>query len=509
MSPGIAPVPDGSMGQSGSSGPVAVRRGQGELRYDDSQLQVIGSAIDADTGELTYLAALLEGVGGTLRDAAGRVAAARQDLAASTGWAPASGRRAQLACRLAQSAVLEASRQADDVADRLRAAADAYAEAEAAARNRFVLDLPNGGLTYGSNPVRLLHVASLTGVSMLLRGQWTPSDAQFGYFLEEMSWTLTGGGFYPDWAPMADDRIQLLATMASAVVNSNITVQRGFTPTGVELERMWRGYDLAGVWAGPVNAHGAADVGDLTAGISDLYYAAGMPAGTIRLDRVTGAGGQVFWQVYIPGTQTQRELGEPETGGPFGAAIANEVPQDWATNLQVFTGQENPVQNGVVAALAAAGVGEHEPVLLAGHSQGAMVAMAVANSPVVRQSYDVRSVVTFGGPVGHMRTPEGAATLHVEHVGDLTPGLENEPNPVEPNRTTVRRDIAASAAPADAGVHSVVQAHDLPAYQRTAEMIDRSDQGPITSWRAQSADVLAGPGATVETFYYVLRREEW
>src|SRR5699024_4757242 len=403
---------------------------------------------------------------------------------------------------------LDASRQADDVVDRLRAAAEAYAEAEAAARNRFVLELANGRLIFGINPVRMLHESMLTGVSMLLRGQWTPSDPQFGYFLEEMSWTFTGGPLYPDWAPMAEDRIQLLATVTSAIVTGNMTVQRGFTPTGVQLERMWRGYDLAGVRSGPVNAHGAADVGDLNAGISDLYYGAGVPAGTIRLDRVTGANGEVFWQVYIPGTQTQRELGDPDTGGPFGAAIANEVPQDWATNLQVFTGQENPVQNGVIAALGAAGVGAGEPVLLAGHSQGAMVAMAVANSPVVRRSYDVRSVVTFGGPVGHMRTPEGAATLNVEHEGDLTPGLENEANPVEPNRTTVRRDIAASDDPEDAGVVSVTQAHDLPAYQRTAEMIDSSDQGPITSWRAQSADVLAGDTATVETYYYVLRREE-
>src|SRR5699024_7065148 len=99
--------------------------------------------------------------------------------------------------------------------------------------------------------------------------------------------------------------------------------------------------------------------------------------------------------------------------------------------------------------------------------------------------------------------------LNVEHEGDLTPGLENEPNPVEPNRTTVRRDIAASDDPQDAGVVSVVQAHDLPAYQRTAEMIDSSDQRPITSWRAQAADVLAGDTATVETYYYVLRRDEW
>ena len=80
MSRGVAPVPDGSVGH-------------GRPRYDDSQLQVYGSAIDADTGELSYLAVLVDGVASMLRDAAGQVAAARQALAGSTVWAPATGRR--------------------------------------------------------------------------------------------------------------------------------------------------------------------------------------------------------------------------------------------------------------------------------------------------------------------------------------------------------------------------------------------------------------------------------
>src|SRR5699024_4868987 len=139
---------------------------------------------------------------------------------------------------------------------------------------------------------------------------------------------------------------------------------------------------------------------------------------------------------------------------------------------QVFAGLSNSVENGIVQALDAAGVGADEPILFTGHSQGAMVAMSLANDPRVQDRYEVGSVVTFGGPVGDMRVPSDVAVLNVEHVGDLVTGLDNTPNPVLPNRFTVSRDIAASSDPADADVHSVVQAHDFPAYLRTSAMID-------------------------------------
>lgn len=504
MSRGIAPVPDGPVG------------------HGRDQLEVLGSAIDADPLELHGMARKLDAIADSLAAAAEKVGRARMALEATTPWAPSSGRQAQSQCHLGQLELLGVLRQSRDLADSLRTAADAYVTAEAAAERAFVFALPRppdlGVLgTLASAPYSALRALALfqgAGEMTAARGQTTPNDPQFGYLLEEASWLATGGHLYPDWAPLAEDRTQLVATLASAALSAGFLLPVGASATGVAVHRQ----DPPDCSAAgpPVNAHGAAGIEDLSTGIADLYGGDRVPEGSIRIDRVTGADGQVFWQVYVPGTQTQTDearslinLGNPATlVGAAGIALVNRNPFDWATNTRVFTGQENAVQNGVVQALADAGVGADEPVLITGHSQGAMIAMAVADDPRVQSGYDVESVVTFGGPVGHMQTPDGVAVLHVEHRDDLVSGLDHTANPVEGGRVTVRRDLAASGLPADAEVTSVAQSHDMPAYTRTGAMVDRSADPALASWRAQSQRVLSrGDGVHVQSEYYTLVRD--
>ncbi|WP_147919041.1 hypothetical protein [Ruania zhangjianzhongii] len=504
MNGGIAPVADGPAG------------------HGRDQLEVLGSAIDADPQELHGLARKLAAIADSLSGAAQQVARARLAIQGSTPWAPSSGRQAQSQCHLGELELLGAVRQARDLADSLHTAADAYSAAEAAAERAFVFELPRppamgwwGTLAFAPyTALRSLALASGAQLMTAARGQVTPTDPQFGYLLEEASWLATGGHLYPDWAPLAEDRTQLAGTLASIALTAGFTLPGGPSATGVAVHRQDPPDRSA---AGPpVNTHGAAGIADLSTGIGDLYGGGRVPEGSIRIDRVTDADGQVFWQVYVPGTQTQTDEAasvlnpvSPATLlSAAGIALVNRNPFDWATNTQVYTGQENAVQNGVVQALTDAGVGPDEPVLLTGHSQGAMIAMAVADDPRVRSDYDVQSVVTFGGPVGHMETPEGVAVLHVEHRDDLVSGLENSPNPVEGGRVTVRRDLAASGLPVDAGVTSVTESHDMPAYTRTGVMIDRSGDPALDSWRVQSQRVLThGDGAQVQSGYYTLVRD--
>lgn len=505
MSGGIAPVPDGPVGNG------------------QDQLEVLGSAIDADPPELHSLARRLVATADALAEAAQRVRRARSAIQSSTTWAPSSGRQAQSQCHLGELELLGVIREARDLAGSLRTAADAYTVAESAAERAFVFELPRppsmgllGTLAFAPySAARALALVTGTQVMSAARGQSTPTDPQFGYLLEELSWLATGGSLYPDWAPLAEERTQLVATLASVALTAGFTLPGTNSATGVAVHQQ----DPPDCSAAgpPVNSHGAGGVEELSTGIADLYGGHRVPEGSIRIDRVTGADGQVFWQVYVPGTQTQTDeagaminIANPASLiGAAGTALVNRNPSDWATNTQVFTGQDNAVQNGVVQALADAGVGSDEPVLITGHSQGAMIAMAVADDPRVQSAYDVQSVVTFGGPVGHLQTPDGVAVLHVEHRDDLVSGLDNMPNPVEGGRVTVRRDLAASGLPADAEVTSVTQSHDMPAYTRTGAMADRSGDPALESWRVQSQRVLShDDGAQVQSGYYTLVRDQ-
>src|SRR5436190_30255 len=80
-------------------------------------------------------------------------------------------------------------------------------------------------------------------------------------------------------------------------------------------------------------------------------------------------------------------------------------------------GRPTGYAEGVRSALAAAGAGAGEPVLLVGHSLGGMVAAELARDPQLT----VAGVVTAGSPVG--ATPEGIPVLSLENRGDVVPLL--------------------------------------------------------------------------------------
>ncbi len=235
----------------------------------------------------------------------------------------------------------------------------------------------------------------------------------------------------------------------------------------------------------PSRPRGAAD---LVAGISGLYPADGGIEGSIAVDRIDRPDGGRSWTVLIPGTQS--------------LAVGGRNPMDDATNLQAFTGAPTAVGSAVVAALARAGARPDEPVLLAGHSQGGIVAMRLAANPAVRRRYRVTSVLTAGSPVGHLPTPDGVSSLHLEHTDDVVPMLDARGNPDEPDRVTVRR-----AGPGNRGAPgNLADAHAVGAYADTAALVDVSEHPSVQDWRARALDVLGGPGATVSRTVYVAER---
>ncbi len=220
-----------------------------------------------------------------------------------------------------------------------------------------------------------------------------------------------------------------------------------------------------------------AGVRDLVAGIDALYPANAGEAGSLEVRRLDHPGGAISWAVLIPGTET--------------LAIGGSNPMDNATNLQAYVGAPNAMAVAVVSALRAAGVRRGEPVLLAGHSQGGLVAMQLAAEPAVRRRYSVTTVLTAGTPSGHLPTPAGVSVLHLEHVGDVVPLLDAAVNPDEADRTTVW----------DRG-----NTHDASSYARTAELVDASTHPSVVAWRERAAEVLGGDGATASGTVYAAER---
>ena len=155
---------------------------------------------------------------------------------------------------------------------------------------------------------------------------------------------------------------------------------------------------------------------------------------------------------------------------------------------------------------------EKEPVLLVGHSQGALNAVRVAEDG----GYRVGGVVQLGGPTGQITLPEDVPVLAVEHDEDLVPALGGT---AASGASGLRRLLVRRSLP-DGGfgvptssATAVFPAHDLGAYRRTLAAVERSDDARVTAfarrigpfldaddgvstrWRARRVSAPPGPTA--------------
>lgn len=130
------------------------------------------------------------------------------------------------------------------------------------------------------------------------------------------------------------------------------------------------------------------------------------------------------WTVLIPGTQTW-DLG-----------VGN--PQDLESNLEMTAGLSSELVAAVVAAVRAAPIGRGESITLVGHSQGGIVASAIASDPRLRKEFSIRAVVTAGSPVGQFNAvPDAVRSLHLEDINDITPGVDGLANTASATHVTL------------------------------------------------------------------------
>jgi pimeloyl-ACP methyl ester carboxylesterase len=205
----------------------------------------------------------------------------------------------------------------------------------------------------------------------------------------------------------------------------------------------------------------------------------------VRVEGVRGADGRRAWIVEIPGTQEW-------------SPVAGQNPADLTADVSALGRASTAAAATVVRALELAGVRASEPVLLAGHSLGGMLAAALAADPAFTRRFRVTHVVAAGSPLAGYPVRPGVAVLALEHDDDLVPALDGAPDPDRADWITVRRSPQRGRDPA--------AAHDSGAYTETGALVDASADPSLRAWRAGLAPFLARPGASATGLLVVGRR---
>lgn len=457
MSNGIADVMDGSPSS-------------GEAIQSERELQVYGQGIGS-TADLAVSTSDIRACAAGLRVLASIVRSAMQPIRIAAFVTSATAHLTADGPGILDEAwlvVADGERRAgaiDDLAGRLDATADRYDAAEAANQATvWTIPRPPWPVTAWLPAVHIQLAWQLAFVDGWQHGQLFPTRDGIGMALGETIWAMTG----------VDDGVgpasRVLADALTLVAGNRMRVDR------VEV----------GSGASASEPHGAiADVEGVVTAIDGLYPENGSaPAGTVRVDKVTGADGSTSWLVLVPGTQ---------------GSLVSEHGFDWASNPGGMVGDTTASVATVLLAMQQANIKPGETVVLAGHSQGGFVALNAANAVAGR--YQVAGVISVGSPTGRLPAPAETEVLSIEHVEDPVPGLDDAANPVGENWTVVERDLHTSVDPEIADIDGPWGSHDTPTYTDTARLVDASDDAAIADFLASVSGVL-DPDATSESSYY-------
>jgi hypothetical protein len=208
--------------------------------------------------------------------------------------------------------------------------------------------------------------------------------------------------------------------------------------------------------------------------------------GTVEIQTLHAPDGTVRYIVYLPGTDDLATTPFSQDGDV----------RDLATNLDLIAGHDTTYQQGIEEAMRQAGIGPHDPVLLAGHSQGGMeaAAMLAHGSP-----FHVTHVVTAAAPTAQVHGfPPGSHVLSLENHGDVVPLLDGADNPDSVQQVTVQFDDHEA---------SIAGNHDLRHYVRGAAAVDASADPSIreelSSLRAHG---FLGSGGTASSQVFQITR---
>ncbi|MBW3080631.1 lipase family alpha/beta hydrolase [Bifidobacterium saguinibicoloris] len=159
----------------------------------------------------------------------------------------------------------------------------------------------------------------------------------------------------------------------------------------------------------------------------------GLTYATIAVQRYEKADGTNAWLVTIPGTDGFFD-------SPFG----------WEQNVELMSDDAERRTRAdsarmVVEAMERAGIGRDEPVAIVGHSQGGIVAAAIASDQSER--FDIRHVVTAGSPIANHPIPSKTWVTAIEIKDELVASLDGADNPATEQWMTIQGTVMPADDP--------------------------------------------------------------
>ena len=232
----------------------------------------------------------------------------------------------------------------------------------------------------------------------------------------------------------------------------------------------------------PASGVAPRDVGDLVEHLAQLSALSGPTHpdrnGTLEVQTLVLPDGRVRHVVYLPGTDDMTTLPWTRDGDA----------RDMGANLELAASADSDYARGVLDALAGAGVGPDEPVLVAGHSQGGLLAARLVGA----EGFAIDHAVTLGAPIAQVGLPADSRVLALEHRADVVPLLDAGSNPDTRGEVTVVFDT---------GADTVRDRHGFPAYAAGADLVDAStDPSVVAQLRdLEACGFLDAPAGTVVT----------
>lgn len=172
----------------------------------------------------------------------------------------------------------------------------------------------------------------------------------------------------------------------------------------------------------------------------------------IRIERYHEDGGNRF-EVYLSGTN-------------FAGNAAD--PWNVAANVDLATTGSSPSLAAVRTAMESAGITRSTPVVITGHSQGGLIALAVA----AKREFDVEAIITVGTPVGVVPDVSDIPIVHIIHPEDPVPAAGGL---IDPRSSTW-------VIPVD-GDKRLFEAHHKDAYTQSAATLDDATEDRLDALR--------------------------